>query len=73
MATMPARNECHFTKPNTKSTTAQIEKNTRGVGRFISPALCAFATAFTIPIENHYQSTRERMKFQRAMSAAAEF
>src|SRR5882724_1149762 len=41
MATIPATTECHFTKPNTKSTTAQIEKKARGVGRFISPALCS--------------------------------
>lgn len=41
MATMPARSECHFTKPITKSTTAQSEKKTSGVGRFISPALCS--------------------------------
>jgi len=30
MATIPAKTECHFTKPNTKSTTAQIEKKARG-------------------------------------------
>jgi hypothetical protein len=41
MATMPAISECHFTNPITKSTTAQTEKKARGVGRFISPALCA--------------------------------
>src|SRR6476660_3432336 len=41
MATIPATTECHFTKPNTKSTTAPIEKKARGVGRFISPALCS--------------------------------
>ena len=40
-ATIPATTECHFAKPNTKSTTAQIEKKARGVGRFISPALCS--------------------------------
>jgi hypothetical protein len=32
MATIPATTDCHFTKPNTKSTTAQIEKKARGVG-----------------------------------------
>jgi hypothetical protein len=40
-ATIPATTDCHFTNPNTKSTTAQIEKKARGVGRFISPALCS--------------------------------
>jgi hypothetical protein len=36
MATIPATNERHFTKPNTKSTTAQVEKKTSGVRRFIA-------------------------------------
>ena len=32
MAAIPATTECHFTKPNTKSTTAQLKKKARGVG-----------------------------------------
>ena len=31
MPTFPATTECHFTKPNTKSTTVQIERRARGV------------------------------------------
>lgn len=49
IATIPARTECHFTSPNRKSTTTQIEKKATGLGRFISPALCS--TLLTIPIE----------------------
>ena len=35
MATTPATTECHLMQPIAKSTTAQIEKKTSGVGRFI--------------------------------------
>jgi hypothetical protein len=31
MPTFPATTECHFTKPNTKSTTVQIERRARGL------------------------------------------
>lgn len=41
MATIPAATECHFSKPNTKSTTAPIEKKATAVGRLISTALCS--------------------------------
>jgi len=34
-ATTPAATECHLMQPNAKSTTAQIEKKTSAVGRFI--------------------------------------
>src|SRR5450755_1383799 len=54
MATIPATTECHFTKPNTKSTTAQIEKKARGLGRFISPALCSI-------LHNLGDSNRKRL------------
>ncbi|MGB9196056.1 MAG: hypothetical protein WCB53_03925 [Terriglobales bacterium] len=47
--TIPAATECHFTKPNTKSIKAQIEKKTRGVGRFISPALCSTMLRCRLP------------------------
>ena len=39
MPTIPATSECHFTKPNRKSTTAPIEKKASGVRRFISPRI----------------------------------
>jgi hypothetical protein len=32
---MPPINECHLMQPKMKSTSAQIEKKTTGVGRFI--------------------------------------
>jgi len=35
MDTKPAAIECHLTQPHTKSKTAQIEKKSRGPGRFI--------------------------------------
>lgn len=35
MDTKPAATECHLMQPHTKSKTAQIEKKSRGLGRFI--------------------------------------
>jgi hypothetical protein len=55
MATIPATTECHFTKPNTKSTTAQIEKKAMGAGRFISLALCS-------TLHNLGDSNRQRLE-----------
>jgi hypothetical protein len=53
MATIPATTECHFTKPNTKSITAQIEKKARGVERFISASIMLLPlTILVIPIES---------------------
>jgi len=39
MATTPATTECHLMQPIAKSTTAQIEKKTSAVGRFICTTL----------------------------------
>jgi len=39
MATTPATTECHLMQPIAKSTTAQIEKKTSAVGRFIYTTL----------------------------------
>jgi hypothetical protein len=43
MDTKPAATECHLMQPNTKSKTAQIEKKSRGLGRFISSS---FSSSF---------------------------
>jgi hypothetical protein len=51
MATKPAKTECHLTQPNAKSTTAPIEKNSKGVGRFIHSALCPKSVKIEMIVE----------------------
>ncbi len=46
--------ECHFTNPNRKSTTAQIEKKARGMDGSSRQHCAPPSTILAIPIENGY-------------------
>ena len=52
IATTPATNECHLIQPNAKSTTAQIEKKTSAVGRFIFTKTILYCSMLNRPSEN---------------------